>query len=95
MRPVDRNDSDHWLVRPRTIKGLWWGGSGILLLTIAAQLLVPAKGYFGIDGWLAFGAIFGFVSCVIMVLFAKALGFVLKRGEDYYQSDLQQEHPDD
>jgi hypothetical protein len=95
LRPVDRNDSDHWLVRPRTIRGLCWAGTGILLLTILAQLLVPAKGYFGIDGWLAFGAIFGFVSCVIMVLGAKALGFLVKRDEDYYQSDPEQEHIDD
>ena len=35
------------------------------------------------------GAVYGFLSCLLMVLFAKALGAVLKRPRDYYpeQSD--------
>ena len=32
-----------------------------------------------------FGAVFGFLSCVLMVLFAKALGVLLKRPNDYYR----------
>ena len=45
----------------------------------------PGKGKFGVDGWLAFGAVFGFLSCLAMVLFAKGLGWFLKRDENYYR----------
>lgn len=57
----------------------------MLALTVLAQFLIPVKGYFGVDGWLAFGAIYGFLACLAMVLAAKALGFVLKRQENYYK----------
>jgi len=76
--------SDHWLVRPSTIRRLWIGGGVVLAATVLAQLVIPVKGYFGIDGWFAFAAVFGFLSCVAMVLFAKLLGVLLKRPEDYY-----------
>ena len=80
----DNSQQDHWLVRPATIRKLWWGFSIVLALTVAAQIFIYVKGYFGVDGWFGFGAVFGFLSCLAMVLFAKALGFILKRGEDYY-----------
>ena len=48
------------------------------------RLVISVKGYFGVDGWFGFGAAFGFLSCLAMVLFAKGLGFFLKRDEDYY-----------
>jgi hypothetical protein len=80
----DRAQQDHWLVRPATIRKLWWGFSIVLALTVAAQLFVYVKGYFGADGWFGFGAAFGFLSCLAMVLVAKGLGVFLKRREDYY-----------
>jgi sterol desaturase/sphingolipid hydroxylase (fatty acid hydroxylase superfamily) len=75
---------DHWLARPSTIKLLWRVFAVVLVLLVIAQALIHVKGYFGVDGWFGFGAAFGFLSCLAMVLFAKALGYVLKRGEDYY-----------
>jgi hypothetical protein len=81
---MNQNDHDHWLVRPATIRALWWGGSIVLALTVLAQFVIPVKGYFTIDSWPAFGAIFGFISCLLMVLFSRLLGLVLKRKEDYY-----------
>ena len=56
----------------------------VLALTVVAQLFIYVKGYFGVDTWFGFGAAFGFLSCLAMVLFAKGLGFFLKRDEDYY-----------
>ena len=75
---------DHWLARPTTIRKLWWVFSTVLALTVVAQLFIYVKGYFVADGWFGFGAAFGFLSCLAMVLFAKGLGFILKRDEDYY-----------
>jgi hypothetical protein len=77
----------HWLVRPSTIRKLWIGFSIILALTIVAQIFIYVKGYFGVDAWFGFGAVYGFGSCLAMVIIAKLLGFVLKRPEDYYDTD--------
>lgn len=75
---------DHWLARPRTIRLLWRVFIAILLISVAVQFLFGSGGHFGIDGWIGFGAVYGFLSCLIMVLVAKGLGYVLKRPEDYY-----------
>ncbi len=77
-------DHDHWLVRPATIRKLWWIFGAILALTVLAQWFVHVHGYFGIDQWIGFNAAYGFLTCVAMVVFAKLLGFVLKRPVDYY-----------
>lgn len=79
-----REGARHWLVQPRTIRLLWWISGVILALTVLAQFWVPVHAHFGVDGWPGFYAGFGFLSCVAMVVFAKALGIVLKRPDDYY-----------
>ena len=84
---MNNPDSDHWLVRPKTISWLWRGFIAVLAATVLAQLLIYVKGYFDADGWFGFGAVFGFLSCLIMVLSAKGLSYVLKRREDYYRDD--------
>jgi len=75
---------DHWLARPATIRLLWKIFIAVLVALVLAQALIYVKGYFGVDGWFGFGAAFGFLSCLAMVLFAKGLGYVLKRPDDYY-----------
>ncbi len=82
----NETQDNHWLTRPETIRKLWWAFSIVLALTVLAQAFIYVKGYFGADSWFGFGAVFGFLSCLAMVVFAKVLGFVLKRGEDYYSS---------
>ena len=81
--PEPRED-DAWLARPSTIRLLWLVFAVVLAVSVAAQLLFKVKGYFGIDGWLGFGAAFGFLACVGMVLVAKVLGKLLKRDEKFY-----------
>ena len=87
------NDSqnENWLVRSTTIKLLWRVFIVILALTVLAQLVIKVKGYFGVDDWFGFAAVFGFLSCVAMVLLAKVLGFVLKRDENYYNDGIDDE----
>ena len=82
--PPEPSDSDHWLVRPATIRKLWVGFGVILAVTVLVQALLPIKGYFGIDNWFAFAALFGFASCVAMVVVAQLLGVIVKRDERYY-----------
>ena len=81
---MKQQPQDHWLARPDTIKLLWRVFAGVLALTVLAQLVIGIKGYFVLDGWFAFGAVFGFAACLAMVLVAKAMGVFLKRSDDYY-----------
>ncbi|WP_281300204.1 MULTISPECIES: hypothetical protein [unclassified Iodidimonas] len=80
-----QDEQPHWLVRPSTIRLLWVIFVAILAGTVVAQLFVKPHATFGIDGWLGFAAVFGFLSCAVMVVVAKLAGFVLKRGEDHYE----------
>ena len=72
----------HWLVRPTTIRKLWIGFSAVLALVVLAQVVIYVKGYFVVDGWFGFGALYGFVCCLLMVLVAKLLGMVLSARKD-------------
>ena len=81
---METREDDAWLARPRTIRLLWRVFAVVLAVAVAAQLLFKVKGYFTVDGWLGFGAVFGFLSCVAMVLVAKVLGWILKRDENFY-----------
>lgn len=83
-RPNYDHYHDHWLVRPTTIRKLWWIFGAILAATVIAQVFVHVHGYFTVDEWPGFNALYGFLTCVGMVVFAKLLGFVLKRPDDYY-----------
>ncbi|MEM1200648.1 MAG: hypothetical protein AAGI06_15210 [Pseudomonadota bacterium] len=84
----EKPGSDHWLVRPDTIALLWKVLYGVLALTVLAQLFIYVKSYFVVDGWFGFGAAFGFISCVIMVVVARVLGYFLKRDQDYYSKEF-------
>ena len=75
---------DHWLTRTSTIKRLWVIFVGILAATVLMDLVIAHHPYFGLDGSFGFGAWFGFASCVVMIVFAKVLGGVLKRPDTYY-----------
>jgi hypothetical protein len=77
-------DNDHWLTWPATIRGLWVVFILVLVMLVALDLVVAHHPYFGLDGTFGFGAWFGFLSCVALVAFAKALGTVLKRPDTYY-----------
>jgi len=82
MPPPSRND--HWLARPETVRLLWRGFLAILALTVIIELAIEKHPYFGFDGWLGFNAGFGFLACVGLIAFAKALGALLKRPDIYY-----------
>jgi len=75
----------HWLRRPRTIRVLWIVFGAILTATVAAEVLVHMHPRFRFESWFAFNAGYGFLVCVGMVLFAKALGMLLRRPDDYYE----------
>jgi UPF0716 family protein affecting phage T7 exclusion len=75
---------DHWLVRRSTILRLWIVFAIVLAATVVADRFVEHHPYFELDGTFGFGAWFGFLSCVALILLAKALGAFLKRPDGYY-----------
>jgi hypothetical protein len=80
---MNRSRGD-WLSQPQTIRKLWIVLAVLLALTVLAQLAFPTYGYFHVDGWFAFGAVFGFFVCVLMVFGAKLLGWLIKKPDHYY-----------
>lgn len=75
-----------WLQRKNTIRSLWILFYVILFVTVFAELLIRRKPLGGLDALFGFNAWYGFLTCVAMVAFAKALGFVLKRRDNYYDA---------
>lgn len=79
------NEQRHWLYRPATIARLCAWGVGALLVTVIAELFVTLYEHFAFTGWFGFHAVFGFVSCVLMVVVARGFARVVKRRADYYE----------
>jgi hypothetical protein len=78
------DEPQHWLVRPATIRRLWIVSIVVLTLLTLLDLLIPKHGHFGLEDSFGFGSWYGFASCVVLVLVSRALGFVLKRPDGYY-----------
>lgn len=82
---------EHWLDDQRNVKKLWRGFLVILALTVIAGFFVDLHPHFEIESWFAFNAAFGFITCLLMIVGAKALGIFLKRPDNYYAKDERDE----
>jgi uncharacterized membrane protein len=80
----ERETDNHWLVRAKTIRWLWIGFIAVLAATVLADLFVDHHGKFSLDGTFGFSAWYGFAACFVLIVFAKGLGVILKRRDDYY-----------
>jgi len=76
--------SDHWLVRPSTVRVLWIVFVAVLAVVVVLDLAVEHHAVFGLEATFGFGAWYGFASCIALIAIAKALGAVLKRTDTYY-----------
>nr|VFJ89606.1 MAG: hypothetical protein BECKH772A_GA0070896_1001615 [Candidatus Kentron sp. H]VFJ92745.1 MAG: hypothetical protein BECKH772B_GA0070898_100334 [Candidatus Kentron sp. H]VFJ97608.1 MAG: hypothetical protein BECKH772C_GA0070978_1001414 [Candidatus Kentron sp. H] len=81
---MPENVNKHWLVRPTSIRLLWVGFALVLAALVLAGRFIHPHGVFGIDATFGFYAWYGLVTCMAMVLFAKALGLLLKRPDTFY-----------
>ena len=74
-----------WFDHPRNIKRLKIGFYIVLVLLVVPDFFIHKHSlYSPVESWPGFYAFFGFISCVVIILVSKRLGFVLKRKEDYY-----------
>lgn len=87
VTPPTKDSDRHWLVRKSNIKKMWLGGCAILAILGFLDMVVHGHPRFGIDGVFGFHAWYGFVTCVVMIVFAKVLGHVLKRKDTYYDDE--------
>jgi hypothetical protein len=60
-----------------------------MALLVLADIVIPAAyTRFPWDGIGGFAAFYGFISCVLIIVISKALGYgLLYRNEDYYDDD--------
>jgi len=79
--------NQHWILKKENIKKIWICSIILLSILVLIQTIFPIKGHFEVERWLGFGAWFGFLVCVLMILFAKLLGLVVKKSEDYYEKN--------
>ena len=74
---------DHWLARDTTVRKLWIVFIVILAVLVALDV-TRHDAHFTLEAIFGFGAWFGFLSCVALIVFAKVLGVALKRPDTYY-----------
>ena len=79
--------SQRWILQKENIRKLWVCSIVLLVSLVVVQLIFPIKGHFEVESWIGFGAWFGFIACILMILFSKILGLVVKKPEDYYEKD--------
>jgi|GEM_PF-2409392 hypothetical protein len=64
--------------------GLWLALGGSCAVTLLLELIGQREPHEGLKETFAFHALFGFVSCALLIILAKLLGIVLKVEESYY-----------
>ena len=74
----------NWFYRKKTIKKLIVFSLIILGLLIFIEFFITLHPHFDVERIFGFHAIFGFLFCVALIIFAKLLGFLIKRKDDYY-----------
>ena len=79
--------NQHWILKKENIKKLWIFSIILLTFLVLIQIILPIKGHFAVEGWIGFGAWFGFIACVLMIFFSKLLGLIVKKPEDYYEKN--------
>ena len=71
------------------LKRAFYASLAMLALTeaVAPRFLYHEPAHFAFEDWLAFGSIYGFFSCVAIILVSKILGKLwLMRPDNYYES---------
>ena len=76
-----------WLDEPRNVTKIYYGVIALCVASVAADLFYEKHGHFAAENVIGAYGIYGFVSCVVLVLAAKELRKLLKRDEDYYEKN--------
>jgi hypothetical protein len=79
-----KTPSSHWLERPGSVNKLIRGLAVFCAALLVADFFYEKLTHYAWEQAPAFYAVFGFVSCVFLVIAAKGLRRLLMRDEDYY-----------
>jgi hypothetical protein len=71
--------------RPENVKRLLRGFYIFLVLLLIVDFFISKHGYFPLEEYPGFFAVYGFVSCVLLIFIAKVMRLFLKREENYYE----------
>jgi hypothetical protein len=74
----------NWFYRKSSIKKLRIYALIILGVVFFTEYFIVLHPHFDIAKIFGFHAVYGFLSCVGLIIFAKLLGFLVKRKDDYY-----------
>lgn len=75
----------HFFDNPKNIRFVFYCFGVSLVLLLAAEPFIHKHPFFAWDGWFGFYPLYGFVSCLLLVVAAKyILRTFVKRKEDYY-----------
>jgi len=85
MRP--EGEKERFLDRQENVDRLLWGVTVVGVLLLLADLLFHRHVYHSWERIWGFYGIFGAVAIVVLVQLAKGLRKLVKRDEDYYESD--------
>ncbi|HIL81569.1 MAG TPA: hypothetical protein EYG54_09970 [Myxococcales bacterium] len=80
----DGSRPPRWLERPGSVLAIIRALALVCSLVVLADFFYEKHGHYSWENFPGFYAIFGFVSCVVLVLVATRLRKILKRDEDYY-----------
>lgn len=69
---------------PKTVKRLLIGFYAILAVLVLSEFFIHKHPSFPWEHYFGFHAVYGFVSCILLVFVARLLRFILLRREDYY-----------
>ena len=78
------DDRKYWLDDRQNITKVVWGLVIFCGILFVADAFYDKHPHFIAETYFGFFGIFGFVVCVGLVLTAKVMRILLKRGEDYY-----------
>ena len=78
------DDRKYWLDDRQNITKVVWGLVILCGVLFVADAFYDKHPHFIAETYFGFFGIFGFVVCVGLVLAAKVMRILLKRGEDYY-----------
>lgn len=70
--------------KPENVKRFLLFFYAVLVLLLIIDFFIPKHADFPWEGATNFFALYGFVSCVLLIFIAKLLRIVIKRDEDYY-----------
>lgn len=78
-------DSARWLDSPKNVRTVRYIFYGVLVLLVLPDLFIHKHTlFYSFEAWPGFYGLFGFISCVGIILVSKVLGYLLKRDENYY-----------